>query len=75
MLSSMTTSAFCYLFGISMLAEKMAAVLNNTFCIMVDTINCYSGTPKCGHPEIRTSLIFRTLSFVPMQYKCVLFYP
>ena len=31
MLSSMTTSAFCYLLGISMLAEKMAAVLT-PFC-------------------------------------------
>ena len=35
----------------------------------------YSGTPKCGHPEIKTPLEIRTLHSVPMQCKHVLFSP
>ena len=35
----------------------------------------YSGTPKCGHPKIRTPLVYWTLRLVPIQYKHVLFHP
>ena len=35
----------------------------------------YSVTPKCGHPEIRTPLVYWTLRLVTMQYKHVIISP
>ena len=43
--------------------HKMECQVNN---IVME----YSGTPKCGHPEIRTSLVINS---VPMQCKRVVF--
>ena len=65
--------------GVPILVDKVSKVLivDEETQVFVETAaeleSClekeiwYSRTPKCGHPEIRTSCFIRTLYFVPMQ--------